>query len=318
MSRKQNLSWVRSVAAEPDTAMAACLGSGIYNGNGLECCHPVYRAGQASGDIIGYYAIVDFNEPNIENNIVVPNNKGMHPCLTTADYPNKYNNTPKWKETPDYSNIRLIINANFFSLQKKPYEEKCTKALGYSYSGSQEVSGYSQVHDCDTQTLAFLKGNAATANGPAKIVDKSAFEGFDKSNVVAAVSGFKLITNKQYNDLSCGIKATHKVPRTAAGLIYKNNKATKLVIMVVNPGNRNDGLTTQALATKLIDLGVTEALNLDGGGSAQFFFKNGGTECKTLPSDERSTNLDGTCIEIPTEPKKYKCYRPYPIFLGIR
>jgi exopolysaccharide biosynthesis protein len=76
-----------------------------------------------------------------------------------------------------------------------------------------------------------------------------------------------------------------------------------LIVVVVNTGeDSGSGATLPQLADYLTHLGVTNALTLDGSGSAQLFYRDG--QVVTLPSDAR-----------PNQSTKF--YRPVPVFLGF-
>ena len=77
----------------------------------------------------------------------------------------------------------------------------------------------------------------------------------------------------------------------------------KLVVLVCDGRNKrgSKGFTLPELADKLISLGCTEAVNLDGGGSSTFVGREG--KVLNMPSDTEGTDPAGAAIverRIPT------------------
>ncbi len=88
-------------------------------------------------------------------------------------------------------------------------------------------------------------------------------------------------------------------PRTAIGFSAQG----QLVLLVCDGRGKQDsvGYTFTELADKMIELGCTHAINLDGGGSSTFVGREG--RVLNLPSDTPGTTLQGATIverSIPT------------------
>jgi exopolysaccharide biosynthesis protein len=81
------------------------------------------------------------------------------------------------------------------------------------------------------------------------------------------------------------------------------NDGITLKILVINPGVNTQGATLEAIAKWLPTQGVNNALDLDGSGSSQLYFRDTGMASK--PSDTRSN---------PTS----RYYRPVPIFIAFQ
>ena len=125
-----------------------------------------------------------------------------------------------------------------------------------------------------------------------------------------AVSGFLLMRNGTAIVQPSGISPDAKLPRAAVGLSADGNR---LFLVVVNPGKNGDsdgGTTLRGLAGYLESLGASDAVTLDGSGSAQLYFHDPHTGA--LIQSEMS---DSVCNTVPVVPR---CYRPIPIFLGIQ
>lgn len=92
-----------------------------------------------------------------------------------------------------------------------------------------------------------------------------------------------------------GTAGLSRQPRTAIGITGDN----KLILLVCDGRNMRGscGMTLSELAAKMISLGATDAMNLDGGGSSTFVGKDG--EVLNRPSD---SGTDGPVVQrkIPT------------------
>ncbi len=96
-----------------------------------------------------------------------------------------------------------------------------------------------------------------------------------------------------------GLSGLTRQPRTAIGA----TKEGKLVLVVCDGRKKRGsaGYTLPELAQKMIDLGCTVAINLDGGGSSTFVGKDG--QVLNMPSDTAGTSLEGATIKersVPT------------------
>ena len=96
-----------------------------------------------------------------------------------------------------------------------------------------------------------------------------------------------------------GVSGLSRQPRTAIGATADG----KLVVLVCDGRNKrgSKGFTLPELADKLISLGCTEAVNLDGGGSSTFVGREG--KVLNMPSDTEGTDPAGAAIverRIPT------------------
>ncbi len=102
-----------------------------------------------------------------------------------------------------------------------------------------------------------------------------------------------LITDGNKVDLPSSWRKT-KHPRTIIGQ-YANDD----IILIVVDGRRNDwskGISLERLQDKLIELGVKNAYNLDGGGSTAMYFKG---EILNKPSDGRERPVANNIIILP-------------------
>ncbi len=95
--------------------------------------------------------------------------------------------------------------------------------------------------------------------------------------------------------------ASRRHPRTAAGLSRKG----KRVLFVVVDGRQapySDGMTIRELATLMRALGARDALNLDGGGSTTFVYRDpaapGELRMGNRPSDKEGERAVGNAVAI--------------------
>ena len=255
----------------------------------------------------GYVVTVDLRQLQE----IVPN--GSHPRICTRGEldlrPVNRNPQPglaePWVEQPDYG-PRLAVNGSFFRLDTgDPWEQMCTNPMGYTVSSGGLVRGEERIvaynigappERYDPGTLLFYAHDRPEGRAEIKWYP---FMGSQPNSVPPginnAISGIPLIRDG-IAVARTGPEAASSHPRTAVGLRADNNQ---LVIVTVNAGTDN-GTSLAALAAYMIGLGVRNAINLDGGGSAQLYYSSGGVTVRSLPSDL-----------IPPR------YRPVPNFLGF-
>ena len=130
-----------------------------------------------------------------------------------------------------------------------------------------------------------------------KLGEKIRFNlGFGKSDIVSAMAGYNYLVKdgkalSAEAMISAGVEktlATTRKPRTAIGITKDN----KIIALTVGGGQASaafsDGATLPEMANLMLELGVTQALNFDGGGSTQMnvrhYMDNDNTIVNT-PSD---------------------------------
>jgi uncharacterized protein YigE (DUF2233 family) len=280
-------------------------------GAGLTCCTAVNYTdtygGQSTPVTEGYYARVDLNEAWI----IVPNQNNPDWCAT-GSYKNAVMSVPEWGRYGVY-NARLMVNANFFDPGRNPYLFSCNNALGLTVSNKTLLSPDGSVHGSPTASLIFFTPDQVRARGINALIASNAYRDYGPQ-IQNAVSGFRLLENGNFVEQPTAIDPNLKRPRTAVGLKDGNT----LFLVVVNPGFDDSGrpgaTTLHGLADFMKrDLGVVDALTLDGSGSSQFFYHDpdSGTEVTSKPSDTQ-------CYEMNPFFKSDHCYRPVPVFLGIQ
>jgi Phosphodiester glycosidase/PEP-CTERM motif len=155
----------------------------------------------------------------------------------------------------------VAINANFFSdVAATPSPEDL---IGLAVSNGTVVSPQSFGSDDAAASLLITKTNAAA-------VSPAGATPIDLTTVFNAVSGNQIVTNGMDTSSITPTGAPHDPfgldPRTGLGLSQDGRFLYLIAIDGRQPGY-SVGVTTSDEAALMIDLGVYEGLNLDGGGS---------------------------------------------------
>jgi hypothetical protein len=276
---------------------------------GIRCCNDVVRP---DGVVVGKKAIVDLT---IASTVVPP--MGVDYChWSLSDRPNAVRTMDEWMS--EYRAL-LAINANFFDASKdtgNPHFRACTRAYGPTVRTGSYVAAEAETTINGIVAWSFVKftpAHAETVGYPADIMSSAEFPSKRLlSNIIEdAVTGVLLARGGEYNVALEGspFKPKDRVPRVAIG-ITEDRKS--LNIVVVQNGNRHDGMTLRELATYMIEnTNSSIALNLDGGGSATMYFNEGTGKSRfiTPPSDllPGLSDITGSAY-----------YRPFPVFIGFQ
>lgn len=253
------------------------------------------------------------------------------PLATLAVDPNAPT-VPNWAESSAYRS-RLAINGSFYELKGyygsvTVHTEVCTHVYGYVLSNGtlvrpeEQIKVSSKQHppkSVDPGTLVFYTGNSAKRTGRyADIAWYPMFPGnptYIPKSYRNAISGTQLVRDGAYvGDSVAAPDPNCRLSRTAAGLTMDGRH---LILVVVNPGRigsctnpKSEATTLAGLAQYLIELGARNAINLDGGGSAQMFYTDyRSPPLRTPPSDK---------VYLPDFERSKRYYRPVANFLGIR
>lgn len=154
----------------------------------------------------------------------------------------------------DQTGVTLGINAHFFS--PWPPEDGYAEVIGLSASDGEVYSGFDADYDV---------GIALLADGTPVFVEEGEGEGIVTVPEVAiddAVGAREAIVRGGVNTASWN--ELH--PRTAIGI----DGSSRLVLVVVDgrQDGVSEGMTTPELAEVMLEFGVVDAINLDGGGSS--------------------------------------------------
>jgi hypothetical protein len=216
--------------------------------------------------------------------------------------------TDNWVNDPAYA-PRLAVNGSFFEVRSgtTPWTEKCAHIFAYTLSNGEEVRPPELIETSNGETLtpATLLFYGPQASVPAEIKLYNTFH-VPPPGVTDAISGAQLVNGGIYaGDGIAGPLAGQAHQRTAVGLTQDK---TTLIVVTVSGTDASGRIALQPLADYLISLGAWDAINLDGGGSAQLYYRgNDGKEILSVPSDT-PTGYDG--------PGRF--YRPVGNFLGFK
>lgn len=165
---------------------------------------------------------------------------------------------------------QIGINANWFATSGN-----YATLSALSYSDGQEISPFAPTDN--RQSI-----NISSANVPAIFHDPASIPLWN------AISGYRILRNG-------GTQQTQQDgsvnPRTAIGYTADN----RLILLVVDGRSTvSEGMTTLEMVDIFIGLGVTDAINLDGGGSTTLVFADPTPRVVNRPSD---TTFWGSPVE---------------------
>jgi hypothetical protein len=149
---------------------------------------------------------------------------------------------------------------------------------------------------------ALLTGEGLPAGKVAPVSIVAAVAGIGPSETEKGVPGTLLVTDGANTGSKARVDPTKRHPRTAAGVSKDGRTLVLLVVDGRSPGH-SVGMTLAELADTMINLGVDDAVNLDGGGSTAFVFDPAAAGA----TGERVTNK-------PSDGK----FRPVANHLGVR
>ena len=190
---------------------------------------------------------------------------------------------------------QVAINANFFSDVAATASPE--DLLGLAVSNGTVVSPQSFGSDDAAASLLITKANAAT-------ISPAGTAAVDLSQVFNAVSGNQIVTNGVDTSSITPTGAPHDPfgldPRTGVGL-SQNGQFLYLIAIDGRQTGYSVGTTTSDEAALMIDLGVYEGLNLDGGGSTALVQSGpGGADLINSPSGSFGVpeRLDGNNLGV--------------------
>jgi Phosphodiester glycosidase/PEP-CTERM motif len=190
----------------------------------------------------------------------------------------------------------VAINANFFSdVAATPSPEDL---LGLAVSNGTVVAPQSFGSNDAAASLLITKTNAAT-------ISPAGSTPVDLSNVFNAVSGNQIVTDGVNTSAVTPTGAPHDPlgldPRTGIGLSEDGRYLYLIAIDGRQPGY-SVGVTTSDEAALMIDLGIFDGLNLDGGGSTALVEAGPGGSADLIDSPSGSfgvvERLDGNNLGV--------------------
>ena len=194
--------------------------------------------------------------------------------------------------TPDYSDITIGVRSTVRDSMK------AAKAAGYSVIAGTNGDFFAISSDCHPSGLCIKQGKllndandrpwfGVTKDGAAVIGSPGDYYGKYKDVLVEAIGGSHMILRNGFyypvDENSEFVYTRH--PRTSVGVTADN----KLVLLVVDGRQKSysNGASLVDLAYIMAGLGVTDAINLDGGGSSSFvtYSDKAGYIVQNKPSD---------------------------------
>lgn len=173
-------------------------------------------------------------------------------------------------------NIVAAVNADFYNM------------------GTGQPSGVLVMNGKQVNTPAGRNYFAILKDGSA-VIRNGALQGDEQE----AVGGDVWFVHNGQVVTDGGVYYTQKNPRTAVGI-----KADGTVVIVVADGRQapvSSGYTLTELATKMVELGCVEAINLDGGGSTTYLSKQPGTNELALtssPADGQERSVSSSLFVV--------------------
>lgn len=213
------------------------------------------------GPIRGLVATVDLTHPGLE---VVVGPRPDHPDRPT-DHAVVLTTTEQFARD---ERCQLAVNANFFSWHKvKPFGEP----VGLVVRDGVVLSPARRQGDVADPALLFLKdGRAVVMTGtlPPMPQVRHAVAGVGASE---SQPGSLLVTDGKNTAETARVAPKVRHPRTAAGVDRRGRVLTLLIVDGRQP-EWSIGATLPEMAELLIERGVDDAVNLDGGGSTSLLY----------------------------------------------
>ena len=191
---------------------------------------------------------------------------------------------------------QVAINANFFSdVAATPSPEDL---IGLAVSNGTVVAPQTFGSNDAAASLVITKTNTAT-------ISPAGSTQIDLSHVFNAVSGNQIVTDGLNTSATTPTGAPHDPfgldPRTAIGL-SKDGRFLYLIAIDGRQPGYSVGVTTSDEAALMIDLGVFDGLNLDGGGSTALVQSGAGGSPDLIDSPSGSfgvvERLDGNNLGV--------------------
>jgi exopolysaccharide biosynthesis protein len=201
--------------------------------------------------------IIDLNEPSISFRVTPARQNSESETYTQTV-----------KNFLIEQNAQIAINAGFF------YFNPNVDVMGFAASDGDNYSPFTSWYDFPTPHISL---NISSDNQPAMVYPDTwvpaGYRIFPAGvEIYNAVPGSEWIVRHGIKNVGAYHLNPSLHPRTAAGFTDDN----KLVLFTVDGRNTGHslGMYTSEVADMLIDLGVVEGLNLDGGGSTTMAFSD--------------------------------------------
>ncbi len=259
----------------------------------LYCCDKTYYHDPIRNREIINGILTKVHLPTAYNNIVMPTRASTCASPYFNNYravgPNNGSSEP-WLNTSWRIDLgaRFAVNANFFDIGQSPMSHECSNALGLAVSQGGLLSQYSTFNNNPTWALVVYNTTTAVTKGHyGEIMQGTSIANDWQGKAQFIISGTPLIFNGSPVTGSFSPDPNSGRARTSVGLTRDGNT---MIFITQNDGvdggsSSNVNATLAAMADALLQMGAYNAINLDGSGSAQMWFKNNVAEFKSVPSD---------------------------------
>ncbi|MEI7658035.1 MAG: phosphodiester glycosidase family protein [Phycisphaerae bacterium] len=230
----------------------------------------------------GFIARIDLADPRLR--VAVTGPLESPPPRTEA----RLETTPSWAISHD---LDLAVNANYFAVGAgRGYVVGATAdMLGLCVSDGRLVSPPRSFEGRGDPVLMVMEGGHAVVACPLSPPDAAV------RHAVAGIggspsdpkNGTPLIEGGKDRSATARVDPTLRHPRTAAGLTADGRTLLLVAIDGRQPG-WSDGMTLPELAALMLQHGAVDAINLDGGGSTSFVWRDGSGAWRTNRASERS------------------------------
>lgn len=234
----------------------------------------------AAGPIRGLIARIDLGDPAVQLAVTPPTPSTVCEArLVTTD---------QWSAA---AGVTLACNANYFAVATDtPSNPGCADILGLSVSDGRLVSPVRAWGGRPDPALSVGPDNRA------RVAYVSEDESLRSVTAVAGIgpsesapeAGTLLVDGGRNEGDSARVDPHKRHPRTAAG-VADDGRTLWLVVIDGRQPEWSVGMTLPELADLMIELGATDAVNLDGGGSSSFWYRPDSSAAPIVnrPSDGR-------------------------------
>lgn len=231
----------------------------------------IERANPKGEPIRGMIARIDLRDPRVE--LVVTGKAESVPAGAEV----RLESVDRWASR---MGVEVAVNANYFGVVggKHGYVEgNPADVLGLCVSDGVVVSPPREWKGQGDPAMIFTqdrRGSVVRLKGPVDPSIRAAISGVGGSPTDPDRGTPLLVAGKSLAS-TARIEPEVRHPRTAAGL-SADGRTLVLVAIDGRQPRWSVGMTMEELASLLIEQGVTDAINLDGGGSTSFLWREGG------------------------------------------
>lgn len=223
------------------------------------------------GPVRGFVGFVDLSDRRVDVVVTEPMS-GKQKQEVADEHPAAeavLTATDAWATEHD---LMLAVNANFYGIVHRP--EGLADVIGLSVSDGQTISEIREYEGQPDPVAAFTRQRRLVIAPGDKALLRQTVDGVAGvgASSRSATPGTLLVTDGENTGITSRVDPTRRHPRTAIGV----DKLGQKVIIVVIDGRQPDhsiGINLPDLADLMIKYGADDAINLDGGGSSSFVYR---------------------------------------------